>query len=281
MSSLGSRVSGYPGADSAADYVEKTFHAAGLREITREEFELTVPMDRGGQMTIAETGERIPLDGLWPNHVRTNTMAPEGVAGQLVYGGYGRMAELNGKQVDGSVVLLEFNSGNRWLQSASLGARAIVFIEPEATFWSEANAKSLSIPLDLPRFWVDSETGARLRSLAEEGYCDVRITSRMDWEVRQGINIWGLVPGRHESLREEDDHSPGLLRRHFGGARQSAGRRSCRQHRGAVGTRPTPAAESPPPAPSSCWPPAPTSSASGVLSTSSTATRAPTPTTCR
>ena len=203
MASLGSRISGYPGGDRAADYVEEAFAAAGLDEITREQYPVTVPIDYGGEMTILDTGERFGLDGLWPNHVRTNTVGVEGLTGHLINGGSGRLAEFNGRELAGSIVLLEFNSGNRWLQAASLGARAILFIAPESTFWSEANTKFLSVPLDIPRFWVDAEAGARLRAVVGDGSRDVHLTSRMDWESRPAWNIWGVFPGRHELLREE------------------------------------------------------------------------------
>ena len=65
--------------------------------------------------------------------MRTTTIAPPGHSGQLIYGGTGTWTELNGYELEGSVVLLEFNSADRWLEMAALGARAIVFIAPEAT----------------------------------------------------------------------------------------------------------------------------------------------------
>ena len=204
LASVDSRISGYPGSDRAADYVEEAFAAAGLDSITREGFPLTVPMDRGGELVIAETGERFHLDGLWPNHVRTTTVPAAGLTAQLIYGGDGRVAELNGHEVAGSAVLLEFNTGNRWLQAASLGARAILFIEPDASSWRQANTKFVSVPLDIPRFWLDARSGALLRGrLAEKGSLEVKLTSRMDWVSRTGWNVWGVVPGRHPELREQ------------------------------------------------------------------------------
>ena len=203
MASQGSRVSGYPGADRAADYVQEAFVAAGMSEVTREEYGVTVPIDRGGELTILDTGERIHLDGLWPNHVRTNKTGPDGLTGNLIYGGSGQLAELNGREVDDSIVLMEFNSGNRWVQAASLGAQAIIFIEPDATFWSEAETKFLSVPLPVPRFWIDAQTGARLRELVGDGELAARVTADMEWQLRPAYNIWGQFPGRHETLRDE------------------------------------------------------------------------------
>jgi hypothetical protein len=203
MASVGSRISGYPGSDLAADYVADAFVAAGVQQVTVEDYPLTVPMDLGGELTLASTGEPFRLAGLWPNHVRTTTVPPGGIGAHLIHGGRGRLAELNGREIAGSIVLLDFNSGNRWLELAALGACAVIFVEPEGTSWREANAKFVSIPLDIPRFWIDADAGARLRALVGDGQLDVRLQSRMDWVSRRGRNVWGVVPGRDPELREQ------------------------------------------------------------------------------
>ena len=203
MASVGSRISGYPGSDRAADYVADALAAAGVQEVTREEYPLTVPLDRGGELSLTATEERFRLDGLWPNHVRTPTVQAPGISAPLIYGGQGHLAEYNGKELTGSIVLLEFNTGNRWLEVASLGARAIVFIEPEATSWREANTKFVSVPLDIPRFWIDADDGTRLRALVGDGQLEARLKSRMDWVSRTGRNVWGVVPGNDPELENE------------------------------------------------------------------------------
>ncbi|MCY3789831.1 MAG: hypothetical protein OXH63_13695, partial [Gemmatimonadetes bacterium] len=157
LSSLGSRVSGYPGAAKAADYVERRLREIGFAKVAREPFAVTVPIDQGGELLLTESGERYGLYSLWPNLVRTSTL-PE-YAGEMIYGGDGEWKNYAGFELDGRVVLLEFNSWNRWLQAASLGARAIVFIEPEETTRSQAAAKYSTAPLDIPRFWIAREAG--------------------------------------------------------------------------------------------------------------------------
>ena len=98
-------------------------------------------------LTLTASGERFRLHGLWPNHVRTPTVAASGLSGHLIYGGEGHLSEYAGLDLAGSIVLLEFNTGNRWLEAASLGARASDVIEPEATSGREAGAKfSFTVP---------------------------------------------------------------------------------------------------------------------------------------
>ena len=55
LSSLGSRVSGYPGNRAASDYVEETLRSCGF-EVRREEFEVTVPLDRGANLRVPAGG---------------------------------------------------------------------------------------------------------------------------------------------------------------------------------------------------------------------------------
>ena len=49
LSSLGSRVAGYPGSAQAAEYVEGQLQALGLAT-RRDSFAVVVPMDRGGRL---------------------------------------------------------------------------------------------------------------------------------------------------------------------------------------------------------------------------------------
>ena len=90
---------------------------------------------------------------------------------------------------------MEFNSWGHWVRLAGLGARAIIFIEPEATSYRQTLDKHLDAPVDVPRFWIGASDGARLRRrLADSDEIDVRLHSRMDWVERPAWNIWVEVP---------------------------------------------------------------------------------------
>ncbi len=201
LSSLGSRVSGYPGAAKAADYVEQRLHEIGFAEVVREPFSVTVPIDQGGELLLTDSGERYGLYSLWPNLVRTSTL-PE-YAGEMIYGGDGEWKEYAGLELDGRVVLLEFNSWNRWLQAASLGARAIVFIEPEETTRNQAAAKYSTAPLDIPRFWIERAAGLQLKERLLQQPTSVVLKGRMDWQRETAWNIWGRFPGTDPALADE------------------------------------------------------------------------------
>ncbi len=203
LSSLGSRISGYPGAEVAADFVEAELRAIGVADITREPFEITVPMDKGGELTLTESGERFTLYGMWPNLVRTPTLPPEGYQGELIYGGAGEWANYKGQELEGRVVLMEFNSWGRWLQVASMGVRAIVFIEPEETTGAQGEAKYSTAPLDIPRYWIERSAGLQLKESLRQGPLQTMLKGRMDWQRQTAWNIWGVIPGSDATLASE------------------------------------------------------------------------------
>lgn len=86
LSSLKSRMPGYPGNALATSYILKIFKEVGLSGIKEEQFPVTVPVDQGASLQIAGQNKKIKLYSLWPNLVRTSTLPEEGIEGNLVYG---------------------------------------------------------------------------------------------------------------------------------------------------------------------------------------------------
>ena len=202
MSSLGSRVSGYPGAERAASYVENALRSMAV-EVEAEEFDLAVPVDRGGSVQLIGSEESYTLWSLWPNSVRTSTIPPPGYEGKIIYGGNGSYRDLSGKPLDGVIVLLEFNSWDNWLKAASLGARAVIFIEPQESTEAQAREKFSSAPLDIPRFWIGRKDGLALKDRVMGGQQRALLRGRMDWQNRTGRNFWARFPGSDPDMAGE------------------------------------------------------------------------------
>jgi len=78
LSSHGSRMPGYPGDRHAADYVELQLQAAGVVDVKREPFDVTVPIDKGASLELLADASLVQLWSLWPNLVRTSTVPPDG-----------------------------------------------------------------------------------------------------------------------------------------------------------------------------------------------------------
>lgn len=196
MSTNGSRVVGYPGERKAADYVKSQFDSLfGAGNVKTETFEATVPMDKGA--TLNAGGKTYQIRSLWPNLIRTSQLPPEGLSGPLVYGGDGELSALNGKVIKGSIVLLDFNCGLDWMNATRLGAKAIVFIEPTATMRGEAEAKYISVPIAIPRFYISRRDAASLQALAlARKSAPATLNAKMPWERVQARNFIGVLPGK-------------------------------------------------------------------------------------
>jgi len=206
LSSFGSRVVGYPGNDKARDYVAAQLSqalSAGGGTVHEETYDATVPVDDGvSQVTVS--GKRFKISPLWPNMVRTSTLPVGGVEGRLIYGGQGDLVNFNGKQVNGSIVLMEFNSRTQWLNAARLGAKAILFIEPSESMRGEAESKFVSIPVNVPRFWVNRRDGMALEAEAlTTPNAMAKVEANQPWALKKATNIIGVLPGSDPELKKQ------------------------------------------------------------------------------
>jgi len=198
-----SRVAGYPGCDRAAAYIEEQFRKIGLLDVRSEAFNVAVPVDKGAGLRIVGEEEEIRLYSMWPNLVRTSTLPAEGIRAKLIYGRSGAFSEFNGKDVEGAVTLMDFNTWNKWLNPAMLGTRAVIFIEPDSTVHLEAEQKFLRVPLSVPRFWIAKEDARYLLDRLGESEGEVEMTARMVWEKRPAWNLMGVIPGTHPLIGHE------------------------------------------------------------------------------
>ena len=199
ITSFGSRVPGYKGHELTADLIVAEFKKLGLANITVDKFTLSMPIDKGAQLSSPELSKSIRLYPFWPNSVRCVTTGPEGISGKLIYVGQGDYADYNGQEVMGSIVLMDFESQSNYLKARDLGAKAILFISPEPSSNYQAKQKVLSVPLNIPRLYVPAEHIEKLKSLAASSK-EVTIHSRMEWENVTCRNIYAEQPGRDAQL---------------------------------------------------------------------------------
>ncbi|MEM2322230.1 MAG: hypothetical protein QXM44_02555 [Candidatus Bathyarchaeia archaeon] len=124
-----SRVTGYPGFYDAADYIKSKLVEYNINvEIHR--YVVAVPLD--AESYIEFGGKIIKAGALWPNGIQTSATPTHGIKGRAVYVGRGRLEDFNGYNVNGSIVIMDFNSGDNWLNAARLG---IIPYEPGMEFY--------------------------------------------------------------------------------------------------------------------------------------------------
>lgn len=206
LAGLGSRIVGYPGNDRARDYVENQlsrFLVPAGGNVHNEIYDATVPVD-DNRSSISVAGVTYRINPLWPNLVRTSTLPIGGVTGPLIYGGQGDLINFNGKRVTGSVVLMDFNSGTKWLNAARLGAKAILFAEPDQPMRGEAESKFVAVPVSIPRFWVSRRDAAALEAQAlTVPNAVATVNCNQPWQIRPATNIVGVLPGSDPALRKQ------------------------------------------------------------------------------
>jgi ABC-type antimicrobial peptide transport system permease subunit len=197
FSSLKSRFPGTEGHSKAADFIEKKFKEIGLKNVKREEFKVTVPVEKYAY--IEYKGNKININSLWPNLVKTSTLPPEGIEGKLIYVSKGNLKEVEGKDLKESIIVMDFDSDSNWINFAMLGAKCFIFVKKGDITRTQAEKKFLLAPVDVPRFYSDNEKIIELAKNEE----NVKIFARIDWEKVNDWNIYGFIEGRDKKLKDE------------------------------------------------------------------------------
>jgi len=201
LASVESRALGYPGHEKAAEYITSEFTRLGLVDLQFDEFERAVPVDEGATLTLSD-GKRFKLACFWPNLVRTPKTPPEGISGRLFYAADGAPTRLSGVDLSDKIVILDLASEDRYILIRSLGARAIIFVEPDRADRGEFLQKVLDAPVNIPRYWLSQRQWQRLKECLA-GNPQARIVARMEWRRVKARNIIARLPGADESLADE------------------------------------------------------------------------------
>ena len=200
FSSIESRFTGYPGADLAFEYILKEFLALGLLNVQVQEFEVITPVDDESFLEVTTMeGEslKIKVYPLVPNLVATSNTGSNGLQGKLVYVSARELEEFKGFGLNNSIVLMDYNSKYHWVYAAMLGAKAVIFTEPEPgsyPLWTFSKYLSRT-PFKFPRFYVSFEDGLALISLSKKGNVTALLKCDQKLESRKGKNLFGLIEG--------------------------------------------------------------------------------------
>ena len=133
---------------------------------------------------------------------------PRGLKGPLIYAGAGDLTEYNGKSIEGAILLMELDSGKNWIQAASLGARALVYVDRGQSSSALFEEKLELTPIQFPRFWISLEDARKHFGEFETAsngliFPEIQLNSEVSWKEVSGENIYCLVPGRNADLQEE------------------------------------------------------------------------------
>ncbi|XXJ18328.1 hypothetical protein ACR42D_01975 [Desulfovibrio caledoniensis] len=159
LSGLGDRSPGSPGLAKAADMVENEFRRLFPDgTVGRQSFHLPVQVQEGATLTMAATGRVEPLRQLRANALSPGAVAPPGIDGPLLYAAGGRVVDFDGMAVQGSVVLMDMDSGKNWNNAAMLGARGLIFVGAAAT--AARGPGPVSETSSSSRRWISRSSGS-------------------------------------------------------------------------------------------------------------------------
>ncbi|MDD4070865.1 MAG: peptide ABC transporter permease [Desulfobacterales bacterium] len=208
LSAMGDRSTGTPGCGKAADYIRNTFSGLGYDQTGTQLFSTPVVRHYGSTLSVPGSGEKIQIAAFRYNVITPETIPPPGMEGPLFYVGSGSLAEFNGKAVSGAVILMEMDSGKNWLHAASLGARALIYIDRGNVFREQFEEKVELSPVEFPCFWSSLEQIQQVFGdvqTAPDGRVSplIRLTSNMRWEDVEAENVYCLIPGTDPKLDSE------------------------------------------------------------------------------
>jgi len=208
LAAYGDRSTGSEGAHQAADYIQGVFSEQGYETVGR--FRLNVPIRKHTRSELRLRPEAPPLtiQPLLANSITPGSLPADGAPGPLIYVGNGELSDFNGLEVSGAIVVMEMTSGKNWLNAANLGARALIYIDRGDTRRPLFQDKFELSPIDFPRFWMPYDVlqthVARPQGLTRDTLAArAHLTSRIAWQNVLAENIFCLVPGTDETLRQE------------------------------------------------------------------------------
>ncbi|KYH42827.1 MAG: hypothetical protein AYL33_000500, partial [Candidatus Bathyarchaeota archaeon B63] len=206
LSSYQSRMTGYPGYEEAASYIyDYLANELGLNTWIWT-YKVLVPIDHGSTVTVTSPEHRtIRAYALLPNGIQTCKTPPGGLSGRLIYVEDGDPEDFDGFDVEGSIVLMKFNSKGNWVNAMIFGAKAVIFWDTAWTIRGEMDYKSLMAPVKFPRLYISDEDAEYLLSLlgpdrGRSTVVEVRVDVNMLWENVEAKNIFAFINGTRPDL---------------------------------------------------------------------------------
>ncbi len=208
FASVGDRSTGTPGNTRVADIIKNELERLALGPVASQPFAVPVVRHGASELDVPARGISLPLHPLSGNAVSPPAIAPPGLAGPLIYVGNGEFGWLNGKRIEGAVLLMEIDSARNWLKAADLGAQALIYVDRGPSPRSFFEDKFELSPVQFPRFWISAETLRRAFGDFESAPAgrvadDVRLRSAARWENVLTENVYCLIPGTSPERKKE------------------------------------------------------------------------------
>jgi ABC-type lipoprotein release transport system permease subunit len=200
-----SRHTGSDGYKQAASYIEEQFEKLGLDPNIHH---FSVPVRKVISATITISGTPHALHPFLYNAITPG--ATNGIlTGPLYYVASGNLDDLDGKQISGAIILMDFDSGRNWQRLASLGAKALIYLDRETSHSNAFFREKLELsPLQFPCFWMDKTSSIEIfgkiaSTDSSPLVVEATVYADIQWQNSPASNIYAIVPGSDEKLKNE------------------------------------------------------------------------------
>lgn len=184
------RLTGSPALRAAQDYVTTRLREIGVDKVQVQQFPAAQLVTTRCTLTLkSRTGaaRTLALLPVRPNGIIPPATPADGITGELLYAGKGRLEDYGSTAPRGKIVVLDFDAGAGWLRAFRLGAAAVIFtgageIDGQQAHYTEANA-------NLPRYYYAGNPRDLMTATTATVHCTVR------WQAAMGRNVVGMIRG--------------------------------------------------------------------------------------
>ena len=185
-----SRATGSPGVGRADERIRAELARLGA---TVETYAVPVPVPVTEACSLRGPAGELPLYPLWPNLARTPQTPPEGITAPLIDVGRGTESELEGKPIRDALVVMDWDVDLEWLSVPEFGAKGVIFRANDNATGYVARNKFLSMPADIPRYYVRQEDEPLLDRLLAAPKARATVSCRAAWQMAEGTNILARI----------------------------------------------------------------------------------------
>ncbi len=208
LAAFGDRGTGTPGCTAAAALIRDRFTRLGLESIGSQQFAVPVIHHRESRLFLPDRQVNVAVQPVMLNAVAPQSIPAEGLQGSLVYVGNGELQHFNGKIVEGSIILMDIDSGKNWLHAASLGAAALVYLDRDTTPKMQYEQALELTPIAFPRLRMDLAAARRVFGDFETAPAGLvartaRLYSSIEWKEATAENVYGIIPGIDPQLKDQ------------------------------------------------------------------------------
>ena len=192
------RLAGTPEHEAAASHVAARLREAGIATVVRQPF--FVPQVRGA-CTLTTGGESYPLHAMQANLSQLPTTGPAPMTGRTIYVRDGSPEAYGDGDPNGSIVIVDYETGRRWRDAFAMGARAVIFVDSGAVPGDFMRYEPITA--DLPRYCMSRQDAGRAGLL--EGSREATIRAAVTWARVESQNVLAWIPGTDPRFSMETD----------------------------------------------------------------------------